>query len=86
MRVKGHVQGVGFRAWTQSNAEELALSGWVRNRSDGTVEALISGDMDHVDEMLKRANDGPPTAEVTRVAACYRWGAAANGFEQLPTI
>ncbi|KAL6631298.1 hypothetical protein ACP70R_028148 [Stipagrostis hirtigluma subsp. patula] len=66
--VKGRVQGVGFRDWTASTAESLGLAGWVRNRRDGTVEALLSGDPAKVDEMVtRRLPVGPPASAVTAV-------------------
>ncbi|KAL5225770.1 hypothetical protein ABZP36_012409 [Zizania latifolia] len=66
--VKGRVQGVGFRGWTAETAESLDLAGWVRNRRDGTVEALLSGDPAKVDEMVSRHIPvGPPASAVTAV-------------------
>jgi acylphosphatase len=66
--VKGRVQGVGFRDWTASTAESLGLAGWVRNRRDGTVEALLSGEPSKVDEMVsRRLPVGPPASAVTAV-------------------
>ena len=67
VRVEGRVQGVGFRAWVEAEADGLGLDGWVRNRRDGTVEAVFGGDADAVDEMLRRCEQGPPAARVTRV-------------------
>ncbi|KQK18669.1 uncharacterized protein LOC100837969 [Brachypodium distachyon] len=66
--VKGRVQGVFFRDWTVETARALGLAGWVRNRRDGTVEALLSGDPARVDEMVsQRLPVGPPAAAVTAV-------------------
>jgi acylphosphatase len=66
--VKGRVQGVFFRDWTVETARSLGLAGWVRNRRDGTVEALLSGDPDKVDEMVsRRIPVGPRAAAVTAV-------------------
>nr|XP_029117450.1 uncharacterized protein LOC105034407 isoform X2 [Elaeis guineensis] len=68
--VKGRVQGVFFRDWTVQNARELGLNGWVRNRRDGSVEALFSGDPNAVYEMVeKRCRVGPPAAAVTALNA-----------------
>ncbi len=67
IRITGHVQGVFFRAWTERNAVSLGLAGWVRNRRDGSLEALFSGQADAVAEMLRRCLDGPPNAVVARV-------------------
>lgn len=67
IRIEGRVQGVGFRAWVEDEANALGLNGWVRNRRDGTVEALVGGDADAVAEMLLRCEQGPPAARVTGV-------------------
>ncbi|PIA29171.1 hypothetical protein AQUCO_06200036v1 [Aquilegia coerulea] len=63
--IKGRVQGVFYRNWTVENAIGLGLKGWVRNRRDGSVEALFSGDPKAVDEMEQRCRRGPPEAVVT---------------------
>uniref|UniRef100_A0A0D9WP31 Acylphosphatase n=1 Tax=Leersia perrieri TaxID=77586 RepID=A0A0D9WP31_9ORYZ len=68
--VKGRVQGVDFRGWTAETAESLGLAGWVRNRRDGTVEVLLSGDPAMVDEMVsRRLPVGSPASAVTAVVA-----------------
>ena len=61
---QGRVQGVWFRAWTAEKATALGLNGWVRNCSDGTVEAVFSGPADKVDAMLTKAQKGPVLARV----------------------
>ncbi|GFY93319.1 hypothetical protein Acr_08g0017150 [Actinidia rufa] len=63
--VKGRVQGVFYRNWTIENAKGLGLKGWVRNRRDGSVEALFSGSPDKVQEMEQLCRRGPPDAMVT---------------------
>lgn len=65
--VTGTVQGVGFRWSTQLRAEELGLSGWVRNRPDGSVEAELEGPEDTVEQLVTWMADGPPGARVTGV-------------------
>ncbi len=85
VRITGRVQGVCFRAWTESTASALGLSGWVRNRRDGTVEALFSGTANQVEEMLARCRAGPPGALVEKVAAAEEIGAAPAGFAILPS-
>lgn len=65
--ITGRVQGVGFRASCQRQAIGLGLTGWVRNRWDGTVEALFEGPEAAVDAMLAWCHDGPPMAYVTGV-------------------
>ncbi|CAJ2672442.1 unnamed protein product [Trifolium pratense] len=63
--IKGRVQGVFYRNWTVDNARELGLKGWVRNRRDGSVEAVFSGSPDAVQEMEQRCRRGPREAVVT---------------------
>jgi acylphosphatase len=78
--VSGRVQGVFFRAWTKNQAEALGISGWVRNRHDGGVEALISGDEKAVEEMIERMRRGPPSATVDRLAQEPSDEVVAEGF------
>jgi acylphosphatase len=83
----GRVQGVGFRYSLQREAERLGLAGWVRNRSDGSVEALAQGAPDALDALAAWARRGPPAA---RVAEVKTEPAAAldpppAGFELRPT-
>jgi acylphosphatase len=65
--IRGHVQGVGFRVSCQRQAVALGLTGWVRNRWDGAVEALFEGPQEAVDAMLRWCHRGPPAADVTSV-------------------
>jgi acylphosphatase len=67
VRIEGRVQGVWFRGWTQRQARRLGLAGWVRNRPDGSVEALFAGPPSAVAAMVARCAKGPPTAAVRRV-------------------
>lgn len=67
--IKGRVQGVGYRAWTLRRAQELGLLGWVRNRRDGSVEAVFKGDEDKVVQMLEDCWQGPRSAVVSEVVA-----------------
>jgi acylphosphatase len=85
VRIVGHVQGVGYRAWTEWEANELGLDGWVRNRCDGTVEAVFSGGAEAVAEMLRRCETGPPAARVTRVDIVGEDLGTFHGFEVRPT-
>jgi acylphosphatase len=85
VRITGRVQGVCYRAWTERTAHNLGLSGWVRNRSDGAVEALFSGAAGPVEEMLRRCREGPPGAQVEELAAVEETAAAPAGFAILPT-
>ena len=65
--IHGRVQGVFFRQSMQREAQYLAISGWVRNRSNGTVEAVVHGDPAAVDAMVRWAHKGPEMAHVERV-------------------
>ncbi|KQO67389.1 acylphosphatase [Methylobacterium sp. Leaf89] len=66
--IQGRVQGVGYRFWTRGEADRQGLSGFVRNRPDGSVEALFSGAPDAVARMLDACRQGPPGARVTDIA------------------
>ncbi|MDE1151807.1 MAG: acylphosphatase [Micavibrio sp.] len=65
--VHGFVQGVSYRRWLQGEALERGLSGWVRNRADGTVEALIHGDARKVDDLVRACRHGPVMARVDKL-------------------
>ena len=67
--IHGQVQGVGYRNWTRRSANELGLTGWVKNLPDGTVEVLIEGREDAVTKMQHRFFEGPPLAAVREVHA-----------------
>ena len=62
--VSGRVQGVFYRAWAQGQARELAISGWIRNCPDGSVEAHLQGDEGAVTRMIERLRSGPSNARV----------------------
>jgi acylphosphatase len=83
--VHGRVQGVWFRAWTRDQATMRGLAGWVRNRRDGTVEALFAGDDAKVEEMVALCGDGPPHAQVTQVERFAAETPTEAEFRQLPT-
>jgi acylphosphatase len=86
VRIEGSVQGVGFRYWTERVASELGLSGWVRNRRDGSVEALFCGPREDVALMLERCRDGPRSARVAAVEIVEEGGTPPDGFDVLPTM
>ena len=65
--VRGLVQGVGFRAWVQRQAMNLALCGWVRNAADGSVQVRIEGDPPKVEQLLQLLRSGPPGAAVSEL-------------------
>lgn len=86
VRVEGRVQGVWYRGWAVQQATSRGLRGWVRNRSDGSVEALFAGPMSDVDAMLLACWQGPPAAKVTRVAVEPANPPPQPHFDALPTL
>lgn len=84
--IKGRVQGVFYRNWTIENATQLGLKGWVRNRRDGSVEALFSGNPDAVNEMEQRCRRGPPAAMVTGLDVSPSTDDPGTGFQRKPTV
>jgi len=85
LMILGRVQGVFYRNWTVETARSLGLTGWVRNRMDGSVEALVQGEADMVDRFATLAQHGPPSAKVARIDATDVPAEALNGFEKRPT-
>jgi acylphosphatase len=83
--ITGRVQGVWYRGWTVDEARERSLSGWVRNRRDGSVEALFSGPEAAVRAMIERCREGPPTARVERIVETPESTPVEAGFRQRPT-
>lgn len=83
--IRGRVQGVWYRGWTVDEATRRGLRGWVRNRRDGTVEALFAGPRDKVEAMIDACRDGPPAARVDGVERHAAEAAGVQGFDQLPT-
>ncbi len=81
VRVTGRVQGVAYRAWTRDAALARGLAGWVRNRADGSVEALLEGPEDAVRAMVGAMRDGPRLAAVREVKTREVPGEGAAGFE-----
>ena len=67
--IRGQVQGVGYRAWVEYQAKASGLEGWVRNRRDGSVEALFAGPPTRVAEMVALCRHGPPSARVANVTS-----------------
>ena len=86
LTVTGRVQGVGYRDWVMEMAERLGLSGWVRNRVDGSVEAVIVGDDGAVGRMIEACRHGPPAARVDAVEVePLDLDVLPDGFTQRPT-
>jgi acylphosphatase len=85
VRVTGRVQGVWFRGWAAEMARVRGLKGWVRNRRDGSVEALFSGPGDAVAAMVEDCRRGPPAARIDALVQEEAEPPAGAGFHQLPT-
>lgn len=86
LTITGQVQGVWFRAWTEAEARKLGLDGWVRNRHDGAVEALLHGRGAAVDKMIAACRIGPPSARVEAVAESDAAPPERAGFNVRPTV
>ena len=90
--VRGRVQGVGYRAWTEDTAILNGLDGWVRNRRDGSVEALFAGLVEAVDGMIDACRRGPESARVDAIdvhaagPAELAMRRGEDGFSVLPTV
>ncbi len=86
LTISGRVQGVGYRSWMCSHARKLGLDGWVRNRSDGTVEALVCGTPAQIEDIIRLCHEGPMAARVVNVEAQEVRQEVEKGFQQLSTV
>lgn len=85
--IRGRVQGVGYRAFVAEEAERIGLRGWVRNRQDGTVEALVGGEADGVAAMVAACRRGPRRAVVTEVEVLSADGETLpDGFDHIRAL
>jgi acylphosphatase len=84
--IRGHVQGVWFRGWTFDEAGRRGLDGWVRNRHDGTVEAVFAGEEALVDDMIAACWQGPSAAIVRHVEVEPVHEPVAPGFHQASSV
>jgi acylphosphatase len=85
LRITGRVQGVGYRDWMVREARRLAVTGWVRNRRDGSVEALVAGPEPAVQRLLLGCRLGPPGAWVDGIEESLAEPPEEPGFLRLPT-
>ena len=83
--IRGRVQGVGYRWWARGQARRLNLSGWVRNRSDGSVELLAAGSSGAVEALIEACRRGPAAAEVISVERFEAGDPGGAGFEERST-
>ena len=86
LRIQGHVQGVGYRAWLQREARSRGLRGWVCNRHDGSVEALLIGEDDAVDAAIAACARGPRLAKVSAIERIPAGDDGSTDFRELPTM
>jgi acylphosphatase len=86
LHITGQVQAVGYRAWAIAAAARLGLRGWVRNRTDGAVEALVIGDDEPVAAMIAQCYEGPPAARVREIAVAEAADDGSDGFTARPTL
>lgn len=84
--IRGAVQGVGFRASMAAEAERLGVAGWVRNREDGRVEAVVQGPAGAVAELIEWARQGPPRARVAAVDVAETDAGPFTAFERWPSV
>lgn len=84
LRIEGTVQGVGYRHWMTHTATRLGVTGWVRNHTDGSVEALVEGDAPSVEELLRACRRGPQHAHVTLIHEDLVEPEELETFEQRP--
>jgi acylphosphatase len=85
LRIEGRVQGVGYRAWLEREARTHGLRGWVRNRRDGSVDALLIGAAEAIETVIAACRRGPRSAEVTDVLTSATVDDKSLGFRQMPT-
>jgi acylphosphatase len=92
LSIRGKVQGVGFRYWTRRAAKDFGVEGWVRNRRDGSVEALLAGPQSAVAALIEACKRGPSSAQVAALnveeASDSQLNLRRHGeaFSELPTI
>jgi acylphosphatase len=85
LRIHGRVQGVYYRQSLQEQAQALEVTGWVRNRLDSSVEAVVCGSPQALERLIEWSRTGPPAAVVSEVVVTETQG-QYSGFERLPTV
>jgi len=83
--ISGRVQGVWFRGWMKREAATRQVTGWVRNRRDGTVEAVFAGAAADLDSLIAACHHGPPAARVIDVQVTPTANPGLGDFRHLPT-
>jgi acylphosphatase len=86
LRIAGRVQGVGYRDWLVREARRHGLWGWVRNRADGTVEALLAGEEDALQAVTTACRRGPPLALVDSITESFAEPPEEPGFSRRPLV
>jgi acylphosphatase len=86
LTITGRVQGVGYRIWAERKATSLDIRGWVRNRTDGSVELQASGDDEAVAALIEACRTGPRAAEVSAVTVAEAGDDGSTGFSARPTV
>ncbi len=92
LMIRGVVQKIGFRVWTERKALKLGLYGWVRNRLDGSVEIVVAGPHGRVAQLIEHCRSGPPLARVDSIAVeeasefDLRQRRTGEAFSLLPTV
>lgn len=82
----GKVQGVGYRYFTVQQAQQREIRGWVRNRVDGSVEAVFEGTRSQIEQIIAWCHEGSPAAQVSQVIVTWEAPNGFQGFKQHPTI
>lgn len=83
--ITGRVQGVFYRGWMAEQARALGIEGWVRNRIDGSVEAVVAGPAEAIEAIIARCHEGPSAARVDHIAIADAAPEDLEGFEQRAT-
>ncbi len=86
LEIAGRVQGVGYRDWLRNEAKLRGISGWVRNRENGTVEAVVAGEAEAVAQIIEACRNGPRWARVDEIVQAEAAPPDQLGFQKLPTV